>query len=155
MAIQTTYAENMRPGLPGQLADMVNKTLISRDVENAGGIRFGFPAAQGVADRGVIECIAGVTKILGVCVRDRSALGRKADGTALEGFALYESARILTIGTIWVTASVDVVAGDIVHVIVATAAWAKTGGVLVPNARWETTALATNIAKIRIGGPAS
>lgn len=149
-AVQTTYTEQMRKAVPGQQADMTPASMISRNVENAAGVDFGKPVAQGVADDGCILSTTGVTKILGASVRERSLV---AEGVK---FAQYDSARIMVEGTLWVTASVAVVAGDIVHVIVATAAWAKTGGVLVPGARWKTSAGIGELAVIHFGAaPAS
>lgn len=148
--VQGTYVENLRPAVAGQPATMIEGTRISRTVENASGVLFGQPVAQGVADKGAIRSTTGVTKILGAAVRDRSS-----PGVLENGYAQKETMSVMTEGDMWVVASVAVVPGDIVHVIVATAAWAKTGGVLVPNARWETTAGIGELGVIRFGGPAS
>lgn len=144
--VQTApYGETMRKAVAGHQTDMVPATMISRDVEDAAGLAFGKPVAQGVRDRGVILAAVGVTKIMGVSVRERSLVAEA------DKFLQYESARIMVEGTIWVVASVAVVPGDIVHVIVATAAWAKTGGVLVPGARWESTAAIGELAVLHLG----
>lgn len=148
-AVQTSYSESQRIAVAGMIADMTDKTLISRTVENASGVDFGAGVCQGVNDSGCHTITVGDVSatFVGIAVRERSL---PAEGNK---FPRYESARIMTKGAIWVVASVDVVAGDIVHFIAATGAWAKTGGQLVPNARWDTSALATNLAVVRLNLP--
>lgn len=148
-AVQTSYSETQRIAVAGMIADMTRKSLISRTVENAAGVAFGAGVCQGVDDRGCHTITVGDTAatFVGVCARERSLV---AEGNLIPR---YESARIMRIGSIWVVASVDVVAGDIVHFIAATGAWAKTGGQLVPNARWDTSALATNLAVLTLNLP--
>lgn len=106
-AVQTTYSANIRPGLPGMIVDEVPKTLISRTVEAAGGLAFGIPVMQGTADKAGRASTAGDTaaKFVGISVRDRSV---KAEANQ---YSQYESARVMTEGAIWVTASVQVAAG--------------------------------------------
>lgn len=144
-AVQTSYSEKMRTGVAGHIADMTQATLISRTAEAAVG--FGVPAFQGVADNGMKLKVDAdtVTTFLGVTVRDRSvAVG--------DAYSQYESARILREGSIWVVASVAVVAGDPVAVTSA-GVWAKvagTNGIVIPNARWETSAGIGAIARIAL-----
>jgi hypothetical protein len=144
MSVQAEYLDGILPAVAGMIANMVPATMISRTVEDAAGIAFGKPVAQGVNDKGCKNTV-GATAIVGITVRERS-VSAEADL-----FAQYEEARIMTKGVIWVEASVAVVAGDIVHVIAATGAFAKTGGVLIPNARWETSAGIGELAQIRLG----
>lgn len=143
--LQATYTETMRKAVPGMIADMVPASFISRNVETAAGLPFGRPACQGVDDGGCILSTTGATKLLGISVRERSLVAEA------DKFLQYEAARLMVEGAIWVVPSVDVVAGDIVHFIVATGVWAKTGGVLVPNSRWETSGLAGTLAVIHMG----
>ncbi|MEQ1053559.1 structural cement protein Gp24, partial [Pseudomonas aeruginosa] len=118
-AVQTTYSANIRPGLPGMIVDEVPKTLISRTVEAAGGLAFGIPVMQGTADKAGRAPTTGDTaaKFVGISVRDRSV---KAEANQ---YSQYESARVMTEGAIWVTASVQVAAGDPVYFVPATGAW--------------------------------
>lgn len=147
MAVQTTYSENITAGVVGQLADTAEATCISRTVQ-AATLAFGVPINQGTADGQCRQFTTGdtVTSFIGVSVRDRSV-------TEGDGYIQYESARIMREGVIWVTASVQVAAGDQVAVTSA-GAWsnvAGTNGIVVPNARWETsTSGAGKIAKISI-----
>lgn len=145
MPIQTTYEDTIAKAFVGMIANMEPKRLISRNVETAAGIGFGLPVAQGAEDRDCIATEGGVTKILGITVLDRSVTAEFPNG-----FAQYESARIMTSGCVWVTASVDVVAGDPVHVTVATGAFTKSGGVQIVGARWDTSATSGGLAVVRL-----
>lgn len=150
MAVQTTYSENIRAGVPGQIVDMIPKTLISRDVEAAGGLGFGLPVARGVGDKGCRPFTTGDTaaKFLGISVRERS-LQAEANG-----FKQYDSARIMTKGAIWVTAAVAVTAGQPVYIVPATGALTNvaTDNLLIPGAVFDTSTTAVNqIAQVRLG----
>lgn len=144
MPVQTTYLDNMRPALPGMLADMAPKTLISRTVEASGGLAFGVPVELTANES--CKLFDGGT-VHGVSVRERST----AAGT--DKFSQYESARILTEGAVWVTVAQDVVAGDPVYVRPSNGDWQKdntNSAVAYAGAVFETAASATGIARIRI-----
>lgn len=150
MAVQSTYSENIRAAVPGQLVDTIPKTLLSRTVEDAGGLAFGIPVAQGAADKGIRAFTTGDTaaKFIGITVRERS-VAAEADQ-----FKQYDSARVLTKGAVWVTASVAVVAGDAVYVVPATGLFTNvdTGNVLIAGARFDTSTTAINqLAQVRLG----
>ena len=151
-SVQTSYPENMRAAVAGAQADMTPSTVISRDVESAGGIAFGNVVYQGTADKQVLDGGAGaftVAKYVGFALRDRSALG-----TVANGFAIRESARIMTKGTIWAVPAQNVVAGDPVFVRPSNGALQKddtNSAVQVPGARWDTSAVAGALAIIRLG----
>lgn len=143
-AIQTNYSENIRASVPGHIPDMTHADLVSRTVQDAAGLAFGVPVFQGTTDKSVRAIVNGDTaaKFVGVSVLDRSATGPN-------GYAQYESARILLTGPISVTASVAVAASDPVT-ITAAGAFSNTGGITVPNARWDTSAAAGAVANIFI-----
>lgn len=148
MAVQTSYSENLRPGLPGALVNMEHANLISRNVETVAGIPFGVAVARGSDDDGVIAVANGTTAILGITVRDRSV-----DPSFPNGFAQYDSARIATKGVIWVTASVAVNNGDPVYVTVATGAFVKSSGagnVQIPNAVYDSSTSGAGLVKVRL-----
>lgn len=142
--IQSAYSENIRTSVPGHIPDMTKADLVSRTVQDAAGLAFGLPVFQGTADKAVRVFANGDTaaKFVGVSVLDRSASGPN-------GFVQYESARILLTGPVCVTAAVAVVAGDPVT-ITAAGAFSNTGGITVPNARWDTSAAAGAVANIFI-----
>lgn len=141
-AIQTTYTTNISKARAGFVADMTQCDLISRTVENAGGIPFGFPVAQGANDKGAIP-FAG-TKYLGFAVRERSTnIG--------EQFSQYESARVLIKGPIWVNASVAVAARDPVYLTAAGLVTnASSGNTLVPGATFSSSTTGAALAEIFI-----
>ncbi|MBV4507696.1 DUF2190 family protein [Pseudomonas sp. BW13M1] len=150
MAVQTSYTATIRAGLPGMIVDMIPKTLISRTVQAAGGLAFGVPVIQGTADKAGRASTTGDTaaKFVGISVRDRSV---KAEANQ---YSQYESARVMTKGAIWVTASVQVAAGDPVYFVPATGVWTNvaTDNVLVANARFDTSTTGANqLAQVRLG----
>lgn len=150
MAVQTTYSSTIRAGLPGMIVDMIPKTLISRTVQAAGGLAFGVPVIQGTAEKAGRASTTGdiAAKFVGISVRDRSV---KAEANQ---YSQYESARVMTKGSIWVTASVQVAAGDPVYFVPATGVWTNvaTDNVLVANARFDTSTTGANqIAQVRLG----
>jgi len=149
MAIQTTYSENIRTGVAGHIPDMTQADIISRTVEASAGLGFGIGVVQGTLDKAVRAIASSgdvAADFVGVTVLDRSV----AAGT--DKYAQYDSAAILKKGPILVVASVAVVAGDAVA-LTAAGAWAKvagTDGIVVPNARWDTSAGIGEIAQIFI-----
>jgi hypothetical protein len=149
MSVQTTYLDNIPVAVAGQIANMVPATLISRNVEDAAGIGFGLAVAQGTEDYGCKAFGSGDTAILGITVRDRSL-----DANTPDEYADGDTARIMTKGCIWVTASVAVDAGDPVYVIPATGAFAKTNAssaVQIAGARWDTSTTGAGLAIVRLG----
>lgn len=148
MATQSTYSATQRPGLPGHVADQRAAVMRSVTVEAVGGLGFGLPVFQGTLDEaGRVKINADtITDFLGVSVRDRSVM----EG---DGYKQYESARVMQTGPIWVTAAVQVAAGDPVAVTSA-GVWsnvAGTDGLVIPDARWDTSTVGTNkLARIHI-----
>lgn len=147
MAIQTNYQENIAAAVPGQIANMVPATLISRTVETAAGIGFGVAAEQGSADYGCIKFDGGV--VLGITVRERSL-----DANNPDKFAQNDTARIMTKGTIWVTCVTGCSAGDGVFVRPSNGDLQDStanSAVQIVGARWETSAAVNGLAIIRLG----
>ncbi len=148
MAIQTNYAETQPAGVAGAQATMIPATMISRNVEDEAAIGFGVAVAQGAEDKGCKAFGTGDTAVLGITIVDRSAKGA-------DGFGTGDSARIMTKGDVWVTASVAVDAGDPVWVVPATGAFAKTNAssaVQIAGARWDTSTTAGDqLAVVRLG----
>lgn len=135
MAVQDQYNEHIRAGVPGQIVDMIPKTLISRAIEDAAGIGFGVPAFQGENDKGVTGT-GTAAEFVGITVRERSLRAEE------DKFVQYDSVRLMTDGAVWVTAPAAVAAGDAVVL----------GGVTIPGARYDTSTSAANqIAQVRLG----
>jgi hypothetical protein len=138
-AIQTTYTTEIAAGVAGHVADMRMAVMASRECDAA--IGFGLPVFQGTAPHS-IRLASGsqetVSGFVGVSVRDRSV-------TTGDAYAIRETARVLQQGPIWVTAAVQVAAGDPVAVTSA-GAWsnvAGTNGLVIPGARWDTSTTGT------------
>lgn len=143
--VQSTYADNLPVGYVGAIVNEEPRTLISRNVEDSGGIDFGLAVMQGSADKG---CVVGDgTDFLGVTVRDQSV---EADDP--DAFEYQTEARIMTEGVIWVENSGGVSAGDPVVVLADGALGTDSSGTFVDNARWDTTALTGVLAQLRLVG---
>lgn len=140
------YKENMSRSVAGHLPNTGPKTLLNRTFQGADGevLAFGMPVAQSADfDNSVRAVTTGDTEIFGISVREMSTL----DGE----FKVKDTARILTIGDITVVAAAAVAAGDPVHVIVADGTFSNAGGVVIPDARWESsTTAAGELADVRL-----
>jgi hypothetical protein len=142
MTVQSSYLDNVPAGYAGAIANQEPRTLISRTVEDSGGIDFGLAVMQGTADKGVV--VSDGNAFLGVTVRENS--GEPNDPDTFEYMA---EARIMTKGVIWIANSGGVAAGDEVEALADGALGAATSG-NVPNARWETTASDGELAMLRL-----
>ncbi len=143
-SVQTTYPDNIAAGYVGGIVNEESRNLISRNVEDSGGIAFGLAVMQGLDDKG---CIVGDgSDFLGVTVRDQSVT--PADPNIFE---FQSNARIMTEGVIWVVNSGGVNAGDLV-VALADGRLGTSSSPLVANARWETSAADGVLAQLRLVG---
>lgn len=141
-AVQSTYSANISRGRAGFVPNMLAADMISRNVENAGGIPFGAPVAQGASNKGCIP-YAGA-KFLGFAVRERSAL-------IGEQFSQYESARIMIKGPLLVNAAVAVASRDPVYLTPAGLITnASSGNFLVPGAVFVEATTAAGLVEIFI-----
>ncbi|QQM29302.1 hypothetical protein JET14_13295 [Martelella lutilitoris] len=152
MAIQTNYADNIDAGRVGAIVNTEPSTLISRTVEDAAGIAFGLPVAQGSEDNGITATLTGVTELVGITVRERSVNPATPDK-----FAQYESARLMRKGVIWVTVTDagGVAAGDAVWLNLANGTYSNAdvgsgGGLRLAGSRWETSAANGALAQLRV-----
>ncbi len=132
MAIQNSYAATLRAGVPGAIVNMVPKTIISRNVEDADGIGFGVPAFQGATDKGIAKT---GDDLVGITLLDRSVLTGS-------GYSQYESARLMTEGTFFLISTGAVAVGDPVAI----------NGVTIANSRYDTSATAAGqVVECRLG----
>ncbi|OOW67102.1 hypothetical protein Xmar_07775 [Xanthomonas axonopodis pv. martyniicola] len=146
MALQTNYPDVQPAATLGMQATMLPATIISRDVEDVAGIGFGKAVAQGAAAKGIVAFGGANLKYAGITLLDRSATG-------LDLFPQRASARVITKGDIWVTASVAVAAGDPVYLTAAGAFTnVATNNTAITGARWDTsTTAAGQLAVVRLG----
>ncbi|ARV23326.1 DUF2190 family protein [Xanthomonas citri pv. glycines] len=146
MALQTNYPDVQPPATLGMQATMLPATIISRNVEDVAGLAFGRAVAQGAAEKGIVAFGGANLKYVGITLLDRSATG-------LDLFPQRSSARVITKGDIWVTASVAVAAGDPVYLTAAGAFTnVATNNTAITGARWDTsTTAAAQLAVVRLG----
>ena len=141
--VQSTYADNISAGYAGAIANEEPCVLISRNVEDSGGIAFGLAVMQGTEDKACV--VSDGSAFLGVTVRTQSI----EDGTVDE-FAYQETARIATKGVIWIANSGGVAAGDTVEML-ADGALGSATLTSIAGARWDTTAIDGELAQLRLG----
>ena len=141
--VQSVYADNIDAAYKGALANMEPKVIISRTVEDSGGIDFGLAVMQGTEDMGCV--VSDGSAFLGVTVRDQSV-----DPSAPDTFEYQAEARIITKGVIWVINSGGVAAGDPVTYL-ADGALGTGSSPLIEGARWDTTATTGALARLRLG----
>lgn len=152
MAIQTTYATNIRAAVAGARANMEPVDLISRSVETVAGIGFGKVVQQGTLENQCKSDLTGMTAqtYLGITMLDRGTRPETPDV-----FARYESARIMRKGVIWVVVGEAVTPASIPTVTLATGVIGDTavgaGVVAIPNARFEGSASADGLVQLRLG----
>jgi len=140
--VQSTYADTITAGYAGGLVNQEPKVLISRTVEDSGGIDFGLAVMQGTNDKGCV--VSDASDFLGVTVRDQSVEASDPDT-----FEFLAEARIITKGVIWVANSGGVAAGDPVTYL-ADGALGTGSSPLVEGARWDTTATTGELAQLRL-----
>lgn len=143
--VQSTYADNIPVGYKGGLVNEEPKTLISRNVEDSGGLDFGLAVMQGTEDKGCV--VSDGSDFLGVTVRDQSV-----DPSDPNTFEYNTEARIITEGVVWVAVSGAVNAGDIVVALADGALGTDSSSDVVSNARWDTSAADGELAQLRLVG---
>lgn len=142
--VQSSYDDNIAAGYNGAIANEEPRTLISRTVEDSGGIDFGLAVMQGTNEKG---CTTGNgSDFLAVTVRDQSV-----EASDPNTFEYQSEARLMTMGVIWVLNSGGVTAGDPV-VALADGALGTGSSPRIENARWETTALDGVLTQLRLVG---
>ena len=145
--LNLNYSDRMEEGVPGMLADTAERGLNSRVAEEV--IEYGVPISQGtMGDQSCKNMLAG-ERFMGIAVREHAP--------SYENYAVGDHVRMLRHdGAIFVTVVDAVVADEQVHAIPAAAPgmpgqFSNAGGVPI-NARFETSAPAGGIARMRLGG---
>lgn len=148
MAVQTTYSDSMAAALAGMIANTEPNVLVSKLVETSGGVGFAVPVIQGTADNQCDEVAASTDTVIGITVRDQSAIADTFDEA--------DAALLMRKGVLWVTVTDagGVSAGDDVWVLVADGTFSNAdagsdGSLKINNARWETSASNGELAQIR------
>lgn len=112
--VQSTYSDTIAAGFPGMVANGETSSRISRTVEQSGGIGFG-KAAYRSSDTGVDTTEAAGT-FLGFTIATYSAPPTQSTGAQADSYPEDSVAAIMTMGCMWVTASVAVNDGEQVYV---------------------------------------
>ena len=146
--VQTDYNRTQAPAIAGLVADLEQSDIISRTAEVD--IDFGKPAVRGGADNLCRPGDGASQRFLGISVRDVTIDPSKNPNK----YSTNDTVSIIRKGPIWVTASVAVSQGDVVHYDHSNeGAWTNTSGANtteVTNAEWDTTAGAGELAIIRL-----
>jgi hypothetical protein len=106
-AIQSTYATTMRPAIAGMKGDMRPEDIVSRLAEVT--IGFGVAAYQGTGDRQV-RTANGTATLVGVTLIDQGVV-QLTPPVVPDQFTQYDDVPVMKKGSVWVLASVAVVAG--------------------------------------------
>lgn len=144
--VQSTYTRYMEPAQVGMLASAINFTADTRIVETSAGIGFGLAVSQGTNDRG---CILGGSAFVGVTRADPTL--PRSESLTLDKYAQYDNAGILVQGDIWVQTEDAVVADQAVYYNTSDGKFGHSGGTVIEDAKWMTTAAAGELAVLRIG----
>ncbi len=145
--VQDTFASAPAKGYPGMVANGETSNRISRTVEDAAGIAFGKAAFRGTGDHGVTATpTAG--GFMGVVIADHGVVPLPG-GVAADIFPRYESAPLLVLGAIYVTAGEDVTDGAQVYVT-AGGLFVDTVGanIILPGFFFDETVLSGGIVRI-------
>ena len=143
-AIQSTYTDRHSEGRLGAIADgrHVNaRSLTFVGATTADVLSFGIAVGFGAADG---QCALAGTGFAGLVVASQVQDAQLAD----EAFVDRETVGLMSEGAMWVAPVVAVVAGDIVHFDAATGAISNTGGTLIADAIFETSAAAGDLARV-------
>ena len=145
--VQSTYAETSATLTAGMIVDQQSDyNVISRIVENSAGINFGVAAYQGVADKGIIAADATETIVRGITVRTTT----KDPEQALNKYAQYDTASIMTRGVIAVAASVAVEAGEKAYYVPATGVFTNVATNNILIGVFESSAAQNALVKLRV-----
>lgn len=142
--INHNYDEFARPGKAGHKATMEAADVISRLNEDDDMTGFGVAVFQGARDKGVTKTAGD---FVGITVHDGMAYTDLE--LTEEGFAPGVMMSVMRKGPLWVNTTVAVAAGDPVTAVAG--GFSNTGGVAVPDSRFETSTSAAGLAQIKFG----
>lgn len=100
--VQDQYNAAPPTAFPGMVADGETSNRISRNVEDAAGMRFGGPAFAGADDRGCTATVKTAADFLGFIIADHGQ-PLLPGGVAADIVPRYQAAGILALGAIYVT----------------------------------------------------
>lgn len=145
--VQDTYNSAPAKGYPGMVVNGETSNRISRTVEDAAGIAFGKAAFRGTGDHGVTGTPTAGT-FMGITIADHG-IQPLPGGVAADIYPRYESAGLMTLGAIYVTAGEDVTDGADVYVT-AGGAFVDTVGANIALPGWKFDETVANGGIVRI-----
>jgi len=152
MSAQLSYSIDQGKAYAGMLADLHDTDVISRSIETAAGANFGIAVSRGT-DKDKQAVIGGASGYLGVTLR---SLERENSSTNTIKYSQKETAGILREGYIYAVCPTGCVPGDLVNYANATgildSGTAVAGETQLTGSVWDTTAVAGELAIIRLAG---
>ena len=142
---QTTYTQTLAPGYPGMLANEINFSADTRNVETAGGIGFGLAVSQGADDMG---CIIGGSAFVGITRADITVA--RSENLTVDKYPQYDNAAIILTGDVWVRVGSAVTKGNSVSYNTSTGVLGSSG-TAIDSSRWMTSAASGGLAVARLG----
>lgn len=158
MPVQTTYQKYMGEALDGMKADMEAYNTVSKLNKGTAVIPFG-RAVFTDGDDGMKLPVAGSTaaQFIGIVFRELTRAYTTAEASGGIGAIPKYDNTVMTMGCIWVSPAVAVAKDDPVYVLIADGRLTNVAGtdnVLIPNAKFVSTAASGARAKVSlvIGG---
>jgi hypothetical protein len=148
--VQSTYQRFLTVAQLGMPATTTGWDVDTRIVETSAGISFGLAVSQGTGDNG---CILGGTAFVGITKADPT-LAQASSITTVDKYLQYDNAAIFVRGDIWVIAEDTVTAGEAVYYSTTFGTLGHSGGTVIEDARWMTSATGGNLAVVRLGNSA-
>ena len=150
MSAQLSYDIRQGKGYAGLIYAQAPSDIISRSVETTAGIGFGVAVKRGTnPDKQVV--IATSANFLGITIRSLEQEGGEAGAIRWD---VKETAGIMRVGYIWAVCPTGCVPGNAVNYADGTGVLdsgaAGVGETQLNGATWETTAIAGELAVIRI-----
>ena len=150
MSAQTSYDIRQDKAYAGLIYAQAPHDIVSRAVETAGGIAFGVAVTRGTdADKQIVP--AASADFLGITIRSLEKEGGTAG--AIQWNAK-ETAGVMRSGYIWAVCPTGCVPGDAVNYADGTGVLdsgaAGTGSTNLVGSAWETTAVAGELAVVRL-----
>jgi len=154
MPVQTTYQRYYGDAFEGMKADMEAYNTVSKLNKGTTVIPFG-RAVFTDGDDGMVLPATGATanEFIGITMRELTRAYTTAQATPAIGAVPDYDSTVFTMGIIWVRPAGAVAKDDPVYVVVADGTLsnaAGTGNVLIPNAKFVSTAAAGALAKVSL-----
>ena len=150
MSAQTSYDIRQGKAYAGLIYAQAPHDIVSRSVETVAGIGFGVAVTRGTdADKQIVP--AASADFLGVTIRSLEQEGGEAGAIKWD---VKETAGVMRSGYIWAVCPTGCVPGDAVNYADGTGVLdsgaAGSGSTSLDGASWETTAVAGELAVVRL-----